>query len=183
MATGPIPLKPRSPIASGPTPRRAGVALVSADYRDAYLDRHLGSLLLARVLAEEDPGDALFRYRTVPDGGVRTVRFRLDGLADPAAEGRGGSVARAEGSAIASTAWRDRSPGRTVQPSGCRYTPDWKRILTGDSIGCGTIRDCGSATVRPSNPRSVRVPTHCRSRQAPIDRTSVGPRIPAAWKK
>ena len=54
----------------------------SPDYRDAYLDRHLGSLILARDLAEEDPGDALFRYRTVPDGGIRTVRFGLEGLAD-----------------------------------------------------------------------------------------------------
>ena len=52
------------------------------DYKDAYLDQHLGSLLLAQVLAEEDPGDVLFRYRTVPDGGVRTVRFGLEGLAD-----------------------------------------------------------------------------------------------------
>ena len=52
------------------------------DYQDAYLDQHLGSLLLAQVLAEEDPGDVLFRYRTVPDGAIRTVRFGLEGLAD-----------------------------------------------------------------------------------------------------
>ena len=36
---------------------------------------------MARVLAEEDPGEVLFRYRVVPGGGVRTVRFRLEGLA------------------------------------------------------------------------------------------------------
>ena len=52
------------------------------NYRDAYLDRHRGSLLLARVLAAEDRGDALFRYRAIPDGGIRTVRFDLEGLAD-----------------------------------------------------------------------------------------------------
>lgn len=52
------------------------------DYQDAYLDQHLGSLLLAQVLAEEDAGDVLFRYRTVPEGGIRTVRFGLEGLAD-----------------------------------------------------------------------------------------------------
>ena len=50
-------------------------------YRDAYLTRHAGSLILARVLAEEDPGDVLFRYRAVPGGETRTVRFGLDGLA------------------------------------------------------------------------------------------------------
>ncbi len=50
-------------------------------YRDAYLDRHEGSLLLARVLADGDPGAVLFRYRIVPDGGIRTVRFDLEGLA------------------------------------------------------------------------------------------------------
>ena len=50
-------------------------------YRDAYLDRHEGSLLLARVLADGDPGAVLFRYRTLPDGGIRTVRFDLEGLA------------------------------------------------------------------------------------------------------
>ena len=51
-------------------------------YRDAYLDRHAGSLLLARALADGDPGAVLFRYRTVPDGGIRTVRFDLEGLAE-----------------------------------------------------------------------------------------------------
>lgn len=50
-------------------------------YRDAYLTRHAGSLILARVLAEEDPADVLFRYRAVPGGETRTVRFGLDGLA------------------------------------------------------------------------------------------------------
>ncbi len=50
-------------------------------YRDAYLDRHEGSMLLARVLGDGDPGVVLFRYRTVPDGGIRTVRFDLEGLA------------------------------------------------------------------------------------------------------
>ena len=50
-------------------------------YQDAYLTRHAGSLILARVLAEEDPGDVLFRYRAVPGGETRTVRFGLDGLA------------------------------------------------------------------------------------------------------
>ena len=51
-------------------------------YRDAYLDHHEGSLLLARVLADGDPGAVLFRYRTVLDGGIRTVRFDLEGLAE-----------------------------------------------------------------------------------------------------
>ena len=51
-------------------------------YRDAYLDRHEGSLPLARALADGDPGAVLFRYRTVPDGGIRTVRFDLEGLAE-----------------------------------------------------------------------------------------------------
>ncbi len=50
-------------------------------YRDAYLTQHSGSLILARVLAEEDPEHVLFRYRAVPEGGTRTVRFGLDGLA------------------------------------------------------------------------------------------------------
>ncbi len=50
-------------------------------YRDAYLDRHGGSVILARALAEDDSGELRFRYRTVPDGGLRTVRFGLDGLA------------------------------------------------------------------------------------------------------
>ena len=51
-------------------------------YQDAYLDRHEGSLLLARVLADWDPGAVLFRYGVVPEGGTRTVRFDLEGLAD-----------------------------------------------------------------------------------------------------
>jgi len=51
-------------------------------YRDAYLDRHAASLLLARALADGDPGAVLFRYRTVLDGGIRTVRFDLEGLAE-----------------------------------------------------------------------------------------------------
>lgn len=50
-------------------------------YRDAYLDRHDGSLLLARALAHGDPGEALFLYRVVRDGWTRTVRFGLEGLA------------------------------------------------------------------------------------------------------
>lgn len=50
------------------------------DYRDAYLDSHGGALLLARALADEDPGEALFRYPAA-SGAMRTVRFRLDGLA------------------------------------------------------------------------------------------------------
>ena len=49
-------------------------------YRDAYLDRHEGALILAAALAEEDPGEALFRYRAA-GGATRTVRFGLDGLA------------------------------------------------------------------------------------------------------
>ncbi len=51
------------------------------DYSDAYLGVRAGALILARVLAEEDPGEALFRYRVVPGGSVRTVRIRLEGLA------------------------------------------------------------------------------------------------------
>ncbi len=51
------------------------------DYSDAYLGVRAGALILARALAEEDPGEVLFRYRVVPEGGVRTVRFRLEGLA------------------------------------------------------------------------------------------------------
>lgn len=51
-------------------------------YRDAYLDRHEGSLLLARALADGDPGAVLFRYGVVPEGGTRTVRFDLEGLAE-----------------------------------------------------------------------------------------------------
>ena len=51
------------------------------DYNDAYLGVRAGALILARALAEEDPGEALFRYRVVPGGGVRTVRFQLEGLA------------------------------------------------------------------------------------------------------
>ena len=51
-------------------------------YRDAYLDRHEGSGILARALADGDPGEALFRYRVVPGAGTRTVRFGLDGLAE-----------------------------------------------------------------------------------------------------
>ena len=50
------------------------------DYSDAYLDVRAGALILARALAEEDPGEALFRYRVVPGSEVRTVRFQLDGL-------------------------------------------------------------------------------------------------------
>ena len=51
-------------------------------YGDAYLDRHEGSGILARALADGDPGEALFRYRVVPGAGTRTVRFGLDGLAE-----------------------------------------------------------------------------------------------------
>ena len=51
------------------------------DYSDAYLGVRAGALILARALAEEDPGEALFRYRIVPGGEVRTVQFRLEGLA------------------------------------------------------------------------------------------------------
>ena len=50
------------------------------DYRDAYLDRHEGALILAGALAEEDPGEALFRYRTA-GGATRTVKFGLEALA------------------------------------------------------------------------------------------------------
>lgn len=49
-------------------------------YRGAWLDVHAGALILARALAEEDPGQALFRYRTAA-GQTRTARFGLDGLA------------------------------------------------------------------------------------------------------
>ena len=49
------------------------------DYRDAYLDRHAGALILARALAEEAPGEALFRYEAA-GGGTRTARFGLEGL-------------------------------------------------------------------------------------------------------
>ena len=51
------------------------------DYSDAYLGVRVGALILARALADEDPGEVLFRYRVVPGGGVRTVRFWLEGLA------------------------------------------------------------------------------------------------------
>ena len=49
------------------------------NYRDAYLDLHAGALILARALAEEDPGEALFRYRTA-GGETRTMRFGLERL-------------------------------------------------------------------------------------------------------
>ena len=43
---------------------------------------HAGPLTLARALAEENPGEALFRYGPVAGGGTRTVRFGLEGLAE-----------------------------------------------------------------------------------------------------
>ncbi len=66
-------------IGSDPPVQRAWSSS-APDYRDAYLDSHGGALLLARALADEDPGEALFRYPAA-SGGMRTVRFRLDGLA------------------------------------------------------------------------------------------------------
>ena len=50
------------------------------DYAAAYLDEPSGALILARALAEEDPGEALFRYGAA-SGATRTARFGLQGLA------------------------------------------------------------------------------------------------------
>ena len=66
-------------IGSDPPAERAWSSS-APDYRDAYLDRHAGALILARALVDQDPGEALFRYPAA-SGGMRTVRFRLDGLA------------------------------------------------------------------------------------------------------
>ena len=57
-----------------------GTLPLGPGYRDAYLDRHDGALILAGALAEEDPGEALLRYRTASEA-TRTVTFGLEGLA------------------------------------------------------------------------------------------------------
>ena len=54
----------------------------ATDDRNASLDRHLSSLLMARVQAVQGPMDALFRYLAVPDGVTRTARFVLKESAD-----------------------------------------------------------------------------------------------------
>ena len=79
--TGPAGTRVTYRIGSDPPVERDWASSPPA-YRDAYLDRHEGSLLLARALADGDLGAVLFRYRVVPEGGTRTVRFDLGGLAE-----------------------------------------------------------------------------------------------------
>ena len=54
--------------------------LTSPPCQDVWLDRHGGSLFLARALAEGDPAPLLFRWDA--PGGPRIARFELDGLHD-----------------------------------------------------------------------------------------------------
>ena len=67
-------------IGSDPSAERTW-ASSAPDYSDAYLGVRGGALILARALAEEGPGEVVFRYRVVPGAEVRTVRFGLEGLA------------------------------------------------------------------------------------------------------
>ena len=62
------------------TPVRRPWSTTGPACEDAWLDRFDGALILARALAEEDPGRVLFRYGAA-GGGERTASFRLDGLA------------------------------------------------------------------------------------------------------
>ena len=62
------------------TPVRRPWSTTGPACEDAWLDSFAGALILARALAEEDPGRVLFRWGTA-GGGERTASFRLDGLA------------------------------------------------------------------------------------------------------
>ena len=61
-------------IGSDPSAERIW-ASSAPDYSDAYLGVRGGALILARALAEEGPGEVLFRYRGVP--GPRSARCGL----------------------------------------------------------------------------------------------------------
>ena len=75
----PVEIRLTTRIGPGPPAERTWTCS-GPGYRGAWLDVHAGALILARALAEEDPGQALFRYHTLA-GQTRTARFGLDGLA------------------------------------------------------------------------------------------------------
>ena len=76
---GPAGIRLTARIGADPPAARTWTAS-GPDYEAAYLDEPSGALILARALAEEDPGEALFRYEAAA-GATRTSRFGLEGLA------------------------------------------------------------------------------------------------------
>ncbi len=76
---GPAGIRVTARIGADPPSARTWTAS-GPEYSGAYLDAPSGALILARALAEEDPGEALFRYAAA-EGATRTARFGLEGLA------------------------------------------------------------------------------------------------------